>query len=381
MGPPSDVTTRPPIFAVLTGGGTAGHVIPALALAELLIEDGIEREALHYLGTQRGVEAQLLPSIGVAATYVRVAGLVRGWSLTALWRNLFVLIGVVRARQAAIRLFREISPRVVVSVGGYGSVPGCAAAKRLGIPVVTCSYDRRPGLATRRQSRYAAAVAVAHLPSDLPHATLTGAPVRAALRHLDCNATRDGARQRLGLPAEGMCVVVVGGSLGSRVLNEAVSTMLNLLDHAVSIVHIAGDRYVSELGGEVAISRSGGNARYLRMGSTQAMSDVYAAADVIVARAGASTVAEVATVGCAAVFVPWKDAAEDHQTANARWLADEGGAVVVQEDDEVVAQIVTEVSRLVGDDEARNDLAHRAYACGAVHRHASHAAVIRSVAR
>ena len=381
MGPPSDVTTRPPTFAVLTGGGTAGHVIPALALAELLMEDGIERDALHYLGTQRGVESQLVPGIGVTATYLRVEGLIRRWSLTAVWRNLLVLITVARARRAAVRLFREISPRVVVSVGGYGSVPGCAAAKRLGIPVVTCSYDRRPGLATRRQARYAAAVAVAHLPSDLPHATLTGAPVRAALRHLDCAATRPAARQRLGLPAEGMCVVVIGGSLGSRVLNEAVATMLNALDPAVSVVHVTGDRYVNELGGAVSETRSGGSARYLRMGSTQAMSDVYAAADVIVARAGASTVAEVATVGLATVFVPWKDAAEDHQTANARWLADEGGAIVVQEDDQVVAHIVTEVSRLIRDDVARNDLARRAYACGAVHRHASHSAVIRSVVR
>ena len=101
----------------------------------------------------------------------------------------------------------------------------------------------------------------------------------------------------------------------------------------------------------------------------------------MVSRAGSSSVSELSLVNKAAILIPYPLAAEDHQTANARWLADEGGAVVVQEDEEVVAQIVTEVSRLVGDDEARNDLARRAYACGAVHRHASHAAVIRSVAR
>lgn len=379
MGPPPDVTTRPPTFAVLTGGGTAGHVIPALAIAELLIEDGIGPEALYYVGTQRGIESQLVPSLGVDATYLRVEGLVRRWS--AVLRNCVVLVTMFRARQAAIRLLRERAPRVVVSVGGYGSVACCAAAKHLGIPVVTCSYDRRPGLATRRQARYAVAVAVAHLPTDLPRATLTGAPVRASLRHLDRLAARPAARQRLGVPAEGPCVVVVGGSLGSRVLNDAVTTMSSSLGPEVTIVHIAGDRYVHELGGPVVGPRQGGPGRYLRMGSTQSMSDVYAAADVMVARAGASTVAEVATVGLAAIFVPWKDAAEDHQTANARWLADEGGAVVVPEDASVVPRIVAEVSRLLNDDDARETLAHCAHACGALHRHASHAALIRSVAQ
>ena len=379
MGPPSDVTTRPPTFAVLTGGGTAGHVIPALAIAELLIEDGISPQVLHYVGTQRGVESQLVPSIGVDATYLRVEGLVRRWS--AMLRNVGVLVAMVRARQTAIRLLRDRAPRVVVSVGGYGSVACCAAAKRLGIPVVTCSYDRRPGLATRRQARYAAAVAVAHLPSELPRATLTGAPVRAVLRHLDRHASRPSARQRLGMPMDGRCVVVVGGSLGSRVLNDAASSLQESLDASVSILHIAGDRYVDELGGVVDVVRRGGSGRYLRLGSTQSMSDVYAAADVVVARAGASTVAEVATVGVAAVFVPWKDAAEDHQMANARWLADEGRAVVVAEDTDVVAHIVAEVSRLLADDQARESLARGAFESGAIHRHASHAALIRSVAR
>lgn len=379
MGPPSDVTTRPSTFAVLTGGGTSGHVVPALALAELLIEDGIPQEQLHYMGTRRGVEGRLVPAFGLGMTMLDVAGLHRSVRPSSIVRNAWALVAMVRARGAARRLLRTLEPRVVVSVGGYGSVPGCAAARSLGIPVVTCSYDRRPGLATRRQARYAAAVAVAHLPSDLPRATLAGAPVRAAFRHLDVSAARPDARRRLGLPIEGVCVAVVGGSLGSRVLNEAASALDAALPGSVSIVHVTGDRYLAEAGGALDALRAAGG-RHVRIGSTDAMVDLYASADLVVSRAGASTVAEVSTVGVAAVFVPWKDAAEDHQTGNARWLSDDGGAVVVAEDDETVSHIVGEVTRLVNDGVARAALAERARALGALHRRSGHASLIRSVA-
>lgn len=379
MGPPSDVTTRPSTFAVLTGGGTSGHVVPALALAELLIEDGIPLEQLHYLGTRRGVEGRLVPAFGLGMTMLEVTGLRRSVRPSSIVRNARALVAMVLARSAARRLLRALEPRVVVSVGGYGSVPGCAAARSLGIPVVTCSYDRRPGLATRRQAKYAAAVAVAHLPSDLPRATLTGAPVRAAFRHLDVSAARPDARRRLGLPLDGLCVAVVGGSLGSRVLNDVASALDATLPGSMSILHVTGDRYLAETGGALDASRAAGG-RCIRIGSTDSMVDVYASADLMVSRAGASTVAEVSTVGIAAVFVPWKDAAEDHQTGNARWLADDGGAVVVAENDETVSRIVGEVTRLSTDGIARSALAERARALGALHRRSGHAALIRGVA-
>jgi UDP-N-acetylglucosamine--N-acetylmuramyl-(pentapeptide) pyrophosphoryl-undecaprenol N-acetylglucosamine transferase len=356
-------------------------VVPALALAELLIEDGIDRRSLHYLGTKRGVENNLVPDFGLDATFLDVEGIGRRLSLESFVRNAKVVIKMWRARADAIQLFRRLSPRVVVSVGGYGSVPGCSAAKRLGIPVVTCSYDRRPGWATRRQARYAAGIGVAHLPSALPRATLTGAPVRAAIRHLDVAQARSAARERLGIPGAGVCVAVIGGSLGSRVLNDAVQTMLGMVDESTSIIHVCGDRYVSELGGPVLSQRGEGPGWYLRMGSTTKMVDMYAAADVVVARAGASTVAETATIGVASIFVPWKDAAEDHQSANARWLADEGAAVVVPEDDHVVVRIVDEVERLVTDHNLRTEIARRAYECGDLHRRSSYAALIRGVAK
>lgn len=378
MGPPSDVTTRPSTFAVLTGGGTSGHVVPALALAELLIEDGIPKGQLHYLGTRRGVEGRLVPAFGLDVTLLDVTGLRRSMRPASILRNARALVAMMRARGAARRLLRALEPRVVVSVGGYGSVPGCAAARSLGIPVVTCSYDRRPGLATRRQARYAAAVAVAHLPSDLSGATLTGAPVRAAFRHLDVSAARNEARRRLGLPVDGVCVAVVGGSLGSRVLNDVASALDAALPGSVSILQVTGDRYLGEAGGVLDTARAAGG-RFVRIGSTDAMVDLYASADLLVSRAGASTVAEVSTVGLAAVFVPWKDAAEDHQTGNARWLADDGGAVILAENDVTVPRVVEEVTRLVTDDGARAALGERARSLGALHRRSGHAALIRSV--
>ena len=171
------------IFAVITGGGTSGHVLPALAIAELLRESGHPFDSLHYVGSSRGIETSLLPPTGIESTFLRVDGLQRSVKIRALIRNVRAPFVLASARSEAKRLLRRLQPRVVISVGGYASVPTCSAARSLGIPVVVVSYDRRPGLASRLQSRYSAVSAVAYLPSGLRKAQLSGAPVRASIRH------------------------------------------------------------------------------------------------------------------------------------------------------------------------------------------------------
>ena len=313
-----------PTFAVVTGGGTTGHVNPALAILELLTEAGHDPRTLHYVGSDRGIETSLVAGGPYPSTLLRVRGLRRSLTPKGIRDNLAMVPAMLRAIGRAKRLLAELRPSVVVSVGGYASIPACRAARRLGIPVVTCSYDRTPGLATRLQSEYAAACAVAFGDSTLPHATLTGAPVRAAIRRLDRSARRDGARGAFGVRAEAFVVGVIGGSLGSGVLNSATSDLVGRLRPDEHVIHLCGERYM----GEVVDAAS---TNYTRIAYTNTIEDVYAACDLVVTRAGASTIAEISVTGTPSVIVPWAGAAEDHQTHNAKWLGDAGAAMVVPE--------------------------------------------------
>jgi UDP-N-acetylglucosamine--N-acetylmuramyl-(pentapeptide) pyrophosphoryl-undecaprenol N-acetylglucosamine transferase len=378
------VAPAPTTYAVITGGATSGHVVPALAIIELLVEAGHGRETLVYVGSDRGVETTLVPQTGIACVFLGVDGLQRGLSLAKIKRNLRMLPTMMRATQLATQVLVQHRPRVVVSVGGYVSAPICRAARHLKIPVVTCSYDSKPGIATKMQARYASAVAVAQMPSALRGAQLTGAPVRAELRRLDRSASRGVSRTRLGFSADAKLVVVMGGSLGSAVLNSAtvslVAHMESLSSLNVSILHIAGSRYMEDQQLASEIKRSDGSIMYQRIAYSSNMDDVYAAADLVVARAGASTVAEIATVGIASVLIPWKDAAENHQLTNAKILSDQGGAVLLEEsrlNDEVFQRQIIE---LLTDDAKRMQISDVARKLGDVHRNCSIAQVIDAAA-
>jgi UDP-N-acetylglucosamine--N-acetylmuramyl-(pentapeptide) pyrophosphoryl-undecaprenol N-acetylglucosamine transferase len=378
------VAPAPTTYAVITGGATSGHVVPALAIIELLVEAGHGRETLVYVGSDRGVETTLVPQTGITCVFLGVDGLQRGLSLAKIKRNLRMLPTMMRATQLATQVLVQHRPRVVVSVGGYVSAPICRAARHLKIPVVTCSYDSKPGIATKMQARYASAVAVAQMPSALRGAQLTGAPVRAELRSLDRSASRGASRTRLGFSADAKLVVVMGGSLGSAVLNSATESLvahmesLSLLN--VSILHIAGSRYMEDQQLASEIKRSDGSIMYQRIAYSSDMDDVYAAADLVVARAGASTVAEIATVGIASILIPWKDAAENHQLTNAKILSDQGGAVLLEEsrlNDEVFQRQIIE---LLTDDAKRMQISDVARKLGDVHRNCSIAQVIDAAA-
>lgn len=370
-------------FAVITGGGTSGHVVPAIAIAELLEDSGHDLSTLYYVGSNRGAEVAMIPVLGLAHTFLSVDGLQRGFTLSKVKRNVLMVPTMLKALRAAKKLLMQLKPQVVISVGGYVSIPTCRAARSLGIPIVTCSYDRRPGLATTLQSRYAAASAVAYLPSSLRNAVATGAPVRRNLRTADVQALRKSARESLGISATDRVAVVMGGSLGSAVLNAATEHLVQSLrgtEHTC-VIHIAGERFMNSVQLPVAMHHSNGSLSYSRLAYTNDMLTMYAAADVVVCRAGASTIAEISTVGVCALIIPWKDSAENHQLVNAKWLTDRGGAVLLEEADLTAhdfSQIVTELLR---DDVRRIAIATRARELGEVHRMSSMAAVIEQVAK
>ena len=350
---------------VITGGGTSGHVLPAIAIAEMLEERGVDAHDIHFIGTVRGVDGRILGETDYPHTLLPVTGLKRSLAPAAVAANVGTVSRLVAARRRCTALLRELQPEVVVSVGGYGSVAAMWAARRLGIRTVVVSYDSRPGLATRRQARHADTVTVADPTSPLDPAIVTGAPVRRAIRLLDRGAERARSRSLLGLPAEGFVIGVVGGSLGSGVLNEAVSALVADPPADLSDViwyHVTGPRFA-----EVKAA-STGSGRRIVVAYQHDMAALYAACDIMVTRAGASTIAELATVGIPAIVVPWAGAAENHQEHNARQLSSIGAAVLLPEAELSASRLADEVRALRGDPGRLERMSSSARALGDAHR-------------
>ncbi|HWC68660.1 MAG TPA: glycosyltransferase [Acidimicrobiales bacterium] len=367
-------------FAVIAGGGTAGHVLPALAIAETLADHGHPPETIHLVGAQRGMETRLVPPSGFPHTFYDVVGLQRSLSWKNVRTNLVFGPKLAVAIVRAIGLLRRLRPRVVVSIGGYASLPAVLAAAVRRVPIVVVSYDAVPGAASRVAARFAAATAVAFPHVDLPRRTLTGAPVRRSVLAVDRDRDRDEGRRLLGLPGDRFCILVVGGSLGSGVLNDATSALVATWAARTDIAvrHIAGERYI----GAASPGRDGRDGMlYQVIGYEEHMPQAYAAADVVVARAGASTVAELAVIGVPAILVPWPGAADDHQTRNAEWLAAAGAAVVLPEARFDGAVLAAEVTRLMEDPAALAAMGAAARVAGSVHRSGALAELIEATAR
>ncbi len=350
-------------FAVITGGGTSGHVLPAIAIADALVAAGHRPDEIVYIGARRGIETRLLPATAYPYEFLDVVGLQRRLAAS----NLTFPLKLIRSVVAARRLLKTLRPAVVVSVGGYASFPATFAARLRGIPIVVVSYDRTPGLASRVSARFATTCAVAFEGSALRRAQHTGAPVRRDLVLLDRAASRAGSRLALGIPQDRFVVAVFGGSLGSKVLNDAVSAMVEVLSGRsdIAVRHVVGDRFL----GGAAAERSGETGiMYDVIGYEDRMVDVYAAADLMVTRAGASTIAELSTAGMPSVIIPWAASADDHQTDNARILADVRAAIVLNESELDAPRLATIVTDLAGDPESLAAMAAAAFEAGSAHR-------------
>ena len=366
------------VFAVVTGGGTSGHFIPAQAILESLMETGCDASELRYVGSRRGVEQSLMVGSPIAAEYLPISGLQRSLSPKGVMRNLVLPVRLLRSRLMARSLMKKWNPHVVVSVGGYASEPMSAAAIAAGIPLVCVSYDRMPGLATRRQAKHAVLSATAFPGVDLPRAVVTGAPVRSSLRHLDVRAERTNSRMELGVAEDAVLVTVMGGSLGSGVLNSLVPSLLEACASVpkVHVLHICGKRFVDD-----PLPSAPTGIVYQRVGYESRMAQVYSASDLLVVRAGASTVAEIVTVGVAAVVVPWEVSADGHQKLNAQWLSDANAACVVTEAQCVDGSAVQRIVELLADTSARGELAGNAREMGEAHRSQRLVDAIRNAAR
>ncbi len=333
-------------WAVIAGGGTAGHVEPGLAIARELVARGLDRDGIHYVGSERGIEQRLVPAAGFPLTVLPGRGIQRRLTLA----NVSAILGLLRAMLQAVILVRRLRPAVVIGLGGYASVPCVFGAVLWRVPIVVAEQNAVPGVANRLAARFAKACAVSFRETDLARSTWTGNPVRTQVLAVDRARDRPKARQRLGVEEPRRLVAVFGGSLGARRINEATidaaGTWRGRADLALR--HIAGSRDYADLASRPPTS--GGDAlQYDLIEYEDDMPTVYAAADLVVCRSGATSSAEIAVVGVPALMVPLPGAPSDHQTANARALENAGGAVLVADADLDGARLVHEVDQLMAD--------------------------------
>ena len=326
-------------WAVMAGGGTAGHVEPALAIARALEARGLPSNQIHFVGSGRGMEATLVPDAGYRITLLPGRGVQRGRSLRAVLASVRAVLGLMAATLSAIGVLARLRPAVVLSVGGYAALPSTLAAVVLRVPFVLVEPNSAPGAANRLVGRLARASAVAFPGTGLPREVVTGVPLRDEVESVRRDpASRRSARSCLGVPEGRRVLGVTGGSLGARRINDAtVDLAARWRDRSdVAVHHVIGARDFTVLGRAVtdgAAAPSPDGLQYRAVEFERRMPVLLAAADVMLCRAGASTVAELATVGVPAVLVPLPNAPGDHQGANARAAAAAGAAVVLSDAD------------------------------------------------
>jgi UDP-N-acetylglucosamine--N-acetylmuramyl-(pentapeptide) pyrophosphoryl-undecaprenol N-acetylglucosamine transferase len=322
-----------------------------LAVARALGED-LGPDAVELVGARRGLDAELLAGAGVPATLLPGRGFARRLDARSVVANTEALVGLVVAFAGALVLVIRRRPSVVVAMGGYACVPTALAAAALGVPVVLVNVDAVPGAASRLVGRFARATAVAFEGTALPRSVVTGAPVRSAVvaGARPDDGDRSAARVALGLPGDRLVVAVVGGSLGSRRLNEAAIGLASLWARRadVALYHVVGRRDISWAAGAAPSIDTDGLC-YLQVPYEERMDLLYQAADIVVSRAGANTIAELAVVGVAALLVPLPGAPGDHQNANATVLERAGGAVVIPDPQCSAPRLAVEIDALASD--------------------------------
>ena len=301
---------------LMMAGGTGGHVFPALAVAHALKEEGYE---IHWLGTSAGIEADLVPANGFPLHTINIAGL-RGKGKFGLLAAPFK---ITKAVWQALKVVREVKPLAVMGLGGYATGPGGVAAWLKGIPLLIHEQNAFAGM-TNRMLQKISDVSMQAFPGALKGALVTGNPVRSDVIAIPAPDARE-------FHTGNLRVLVVGGSLGAVALNNSVFEAMKLLpeNERPQLRHQAGKRNIEEV--SALYKEAGIDAEVTAF--IDDMAAAYAWADLIVCRSGALTVSEVAAAGCAAVFVPFPYAVDDHQTANAQYLQREGAAIIRQQKD------------------------------------------------
>lgn len=337
-----------PLVYVMAGG-TGGHVIPALAVARGMAEKGY---AIRWLGTAAGIEARLVPEAGFPVDWLEIGGLRGKNMLTRLltpWR-------LMRAVYVARAYFVRHKPALVLGLGGYASGPGGLAARWLGIPLVIHEQNAIAGLTNRVLARIANQTLAAYLNAfpRTPRAfTVVGNPVRSEI------VSMPGVAQRQIGSRGPVRVLVLGGSLGAKALNDTVPSALSRVSQQlpISVWHQTGAKNLESTQINYKQCKWADGSDYRVAPFIDDMAEAYAWADFVIARAGALTVAEISVAGIGALFVPFPHAVDDHQTHNAEPLVQSGAALLMQQRDMNVERLVDSLIPVLSDPDRLRDMA------------------------
>ena len=309
---------------ILSGGGTGGHIYPAIAIANELKLQFPDAEFL-FVGAKDKMEMQKVPQAGYEIKGLWIAGLQRKLTL----QNLMFPLKLASSLLESKRIIKKFKPNVVIGTGGFASGPLLQAAGAAGIPTVVQEQNSYPGITNKLLSKKANAICVAYqnLERFFPKEkiVLTGNPVRQDL--IDIESKRDEAIAFYGLNPNKKTLLVLGGSLGARRINQLIEKELqNFLSQEVQVIWQCGKLYFEEY-------KKYNQPNVKVVDFIERMDFVYAASDVIISRAGASSVSELCIVGKPVIFIPSPNVAEDHQTKNAQAIVDEKGAILLKESD------------------------------------------------
>ena len=352
--------------------GTGGHVYPALSVADALVASGVDRKDIVFVGGDR-IEAKAVPESGFGFVEVAIQGLKRSLSM----QNLRLPSVVWKASRCLTEEFQRRGTRVVIAFGGYIAVPSAWAAQRSGAQLFLQEQNAVPGLANRLISARAITsfIAFPEAANKLRHTRLVGNPLRPAFRSFDRIALRAAGRAHYGLADEGLVLGVLGGSLGARALNEATSRIVETRSsNEFGILHLTGRAHYEA----VSARASKCAVPWVTRAFEDRMELFYASSDLVLSRAGALTVSELAATGTPAVVVPFPSETAGHQKANAAYLERFGGAVVVSERE--IARIPVEVAQLLGDESRRAAMAQASISQGKPDAAIAIAAALRGAA-
>jgi UDP-N-acetylglucosamine--N-acetylmuramyl-(pentapeptide) pyrophosphoryl-undecaprenol N-acetylglucosamine transferase len=335
---------------IISGGGTGGHIFPAVSIANALRKLDPEIEIL-FAGAEGRMEMEKIPSAGYDIVGLPVAGLNRKLPL----KNFAVLIKLMKSLKLANRIIKDYKPDVVIGVGGYASGPVLWQAAKMGVPILIQEQNSYAGITNKYLSKKASVICVAydHMEKYFPADKIikTGNPVRQNFDNLD--NLRSEALDYFSLRNDKPVVLILGGSLGAGQINRSISEKLQtVIDSGYQWIWQTGKYYFEDVNALVSVTR----AENIKVhGFITRMDYAFAVADVIVSRAGAGTISELCLVGKPVILVPSPNVAEDHQTKNANSLVENEAAVLIS-DNQSVKCLVNEVVTLVADDMRRKKL-------------------------
>ena len=315
-----------PLRIIISGGGTGGHIFPAVSIANAIREISPSAEIL-FVGAEGRMEMQRVPAAGYEIKGLPVAGFDR----KHLWRNVSVLIKLMKSRRLARKIVSEFRPQVAVGVGGYASGPTLDVAQKMGIPTLLQEQNSYAGVTNKLLAKKAKRICVAYegmerfFPAEA--IMMTGNPVRQNLLH--AHHTREEAIAAMGLDPAKRTVLLIGGSLGARTLNDSVLENLSLIRQQkhIQFVWQTGKYYSQSIAERLAAQRCSENLKVMDFISN--MDVAYAAADLVISRAGAGSISEFCLLGKPVILVPSPNVAEDHQTKNAMALVQKDAALFV----------------------------------------------------